>query len=151
MESVETPGRALRRAREERGMSTRELAAVTRIAPRLVADLERDHYEDFPAEVFVRGFLKNCARELKLDPDELVALYQRHTGRTSQPSLDEQIRENEEPEMGSLFDGPRWPRTSYVLAILAIVLGLGLSLLIFGDSEPERLSDSEPPIEFQRR
>jgi cytoskeletal protein RodZ len=140
MESAETPGTVLRKAREAQGISARELAAITRIAPRLVHSLEEDRYDDLPAEVFVRGFLRNCARELRLDPNELVALYEHRTGRTSRLPLAEEIRDNE-PEVGGLFDGHHWPRASYLIAILAIVLGLGLSLLIFGDPEPVQLSN----------
>ena len=72
MERLETPGEVLRRAREARGMTIGELSTITRITPRLLTSLENDAYDDFPAEVFVRGFLKNCARELDLDPDKLI-------------------------------------------------------------------------------
>lgn len=137
----ETPGTVLRKAREARGMSARELATITRIAPRLVHSLEEDRFEDLPAEVFVRGFLRNCARELSLDVDTLIASYERHTGHAARPALAEEIKANE-PEIGGLFEGKSWPRASYVIAILAILLGLGLSLLIFSDSGGERLSNS---------
>jgi cytoskeleton protein RodZ len=140
METVESPGTILRRAREAQGISAKQLAAITRIAPRLVNSLEDDRYGDLPGEVFVRGFLRNCARELRLDPDALVGCYDQRTGRAPRPGPADELRDDESA-IGGLFDGRRWPRASYLIAVLAIMLGLGLSLLIFGDPEPERLSN----------
>ncbi len=145
MSSPQTPGAVLRKAREDRGLSLRELASITRISPTHVACLEGDEYEAIPGEVFVRGFLRNCARELNLNPEEIIGHYERHSGRKS-PShvapVDENVRET---GMASLFEGSRLPRFTYAVAILAIILGLGLSLLIFGQSDTEQITDSDTP------
>lgn len=147
MERLETPGEVLRRAREARGMTIGELSTITRITPRLLTSLENDAYEDFPAEVFVRGFLKNCARELELDPDELVELYCAEAGVSATPAGE--IDEGPDPDepIEAIFRESRMPRASYLIAILAILLGLGLAILIFGSSEPERLSDGPTHVE----
>jgi cytoskeletal protein RodZ len=143
-----TPGTLLREARERRGMSVRELAAVTRIAPKSIEALEADDYERLPAEVFVRGFLKNCARELEMDAHELLGLYFLRTG--IEPSrgvveADPKDEIDEHTSVESLFAASRMPRLSYVAAVLAIILGLGLSLLIFGQPATEQLSGGPAP------
>jgi cytoskeleton protein RodZ len=43
-----------------------------RISPRQVQALEADRYADLPGAVFVRGFIRNYARVLKLDPIPLL-------------------------------------------------------------------------------
>lgn len=149
MHAIETPGALLRNAREQRGVSIKELAAVTRISPRLLVALEADDHDAFPAEIFVRGFLKNCARELRIDADTLLSAYARHTQKgapvakrhvAAEPAA---APEEAEGNLGGLFDGAaRLPGFSYAIAILAIILGLGLSILIFGSTEPEQLSNT---------
>ena len=150
MERLETPGEVLRRAREARGMTIGELSTITRISPRLLTSLENDAYDDFPAEVFVRGFLKNCARELDLDPDELIELYREEAGVRPTPKGEiDDVPDPDEP-IDAIFRESRIPRASYLIAILAILLGLGLAILIFGSSEPERLSDGPTHVEGGR-
>jgi cytoskeleton protein RodZ len=69
-----SPGRYLRDQRQRRGMSIDHLAAVTRIPRRSLDLLEADRHQDLPGPVFVRGFLRCCARAIKVDPETLLAL-----------------------------------------------------------------------------
>jgi cytoskeleton protein RodZ len=68
-----TTGARLAAARIALGLSVAEAAAQMRLAPRQVEALEADRYADLPGPVFVRGFLRNYARVLKLDPQPLLA------------------------------------------------------------------------------
>ena len=81
---VETVGSMLRDARLALGLEVRDLAALTKIQGAMIQFLEEDRFEEFPAEVFARGFVRACARELRLDEDEVVALYRQQTGATAQ-------------------------------------------------------------------
>src|SRR5690606_27622614 len=67
------PGARLRQAGERRGDSIAEVARALKLAPRQVDALERGDYEALPGPAFVRGFMRNYARYLNLDPDPLVA------------------------------------------------------------------------------
>jgi cytoskeleton protein RodZ len=146
MDALETPGALLRKAREQRGVSIKEMAAVTRISPRLINALENDDYDAFPAEVFVRGFLRNCGRELRMDDEALVAAYDQRNGKTLRKKAPAAAEaDSSTSSLGTLFEGARLPRFAYVIAVLAIILGLGLSILIFGNSQPEQLSNSGAP------
>jgi len=49
-----------------------DVAAQLRISARQVQALEADRYADLPGAVFVRGFIRNYARVLKLDPVPLL-------------------------------------------------------------------------------
>ena len=78
---MKSPGMMLREAREERGLTLSDVAAMTRIPKTMLAHLEADRFEEYVAEVFVRGHLRNYARELRLDSEMVMQAYERHTGR----------------------------------------------------------------------
>jgi cytoskeleton protein RodZ len=87
--SNKTPGSILREARESMSLSLAEVAAMTRIPRTMLSHLERDRFDEYAAEVFARGHLRNYARELKLDPERVIQAYEQYTGRvrTSAKSL----------------------------------------------------------------
>ncbi|MEL6181716.1 MAG: helix-turn-helix domain-containing protein [Myxococcota bacterium] len=84
---METPGAMLKRARLERGIGLDELAQTTRISSATLLHLERDSYDELPAEVFVRGFLRNVARELEIGTEAVIQAYEHHTGRIHKPAM----------------------------------------------------------------
>lgn len=56
-------------------MGLREIADSTRISLRYLEALEDDRFDVLPALVFARGFLREYARVVGLDPDEVVNAY----------------------------------------------------------------------------
>ena len=69
-----TAGAKLREAREAAGWSIGDVAAQLKLAPRQVAALEEDDWARLPGRTFIRGFARNYARFLALDPDTVLAL-----------------------------------------------------------------------------
>lgn len=65
-------GAWLRRQREVREISLREIADISKISIRYLEALEQDRFEILPNPVFTRGFLREYARFVGLDPDEVV-------------------------------------------------------------------------------
>ncbi|HVQ23646.1 MAG TPA: RodZ domain-containing protein [Planctomycetota bacterium] len=63
----------LRREREMRGVSLREIAEGTKIGIRFLQALEDDRVEALPGGLFPRAFVKQYALFLGLDPDKTVA------------------------------------------------------------------------------
>lgn len=68
-----TAGTMLREAREAGGWSIDAVAQQLKLAPRQVHALEQDRPDELPGRTFVRGFARNYARLLNLDPDAVVA------------------------------------------------------------------------------
>lgn len=66
-------GRALAAAREALGLSAGEIASRLRLHPRQIAALESEQMSALPEATFVRGFIRNYAKEVKLDPTPLLA------------------------------------------------------------------------------
>jgi cytoskeletal protein RodZ len=70
-------GGLLRRVREERAMSLRDLGEATRITARYLEAIEGDLFDQLPSSTFVKGYLREIARVLQLDEAALVKGYMR--------------------------------------------------------------------------
>jgi cytoskeletal protein RodZ len=77
-------GEHLRREREMRGVSLEEIAAATRISTRFLQAIENDAWDQLPGGVFNRGFIRQIARYLGLNEDNLVAEYALGTTATAE-------------------------------------------------------------------
>jgi len=66
-------GAQLRAAREAAGLSLDQVAQQLKLAPRQVRALEEENFGMLPGRTFTRGFMRNYALLLNLDPDLLVA------------------------------------------------------------------------------
>ena len=73
-EGSASPGAYVREQRKRRGMSLEQLAVATKIPKRQLALLEDDRFEEVPGPVFVKGFLRCCARALKLEEETVLGL-----------------------------------------------------------------------------
>lgn len=65
-------GVTLRSARIQRGLSIEQVAQDTRISARFIEALEDEAFDELPAPVYVRGFLRSYANYLKVDADSLL-------------------------------------------------------------------------------
>jgi cytoskeletal protein RodZ len=74
-------GELLRETRESKGISLAEVEEVTRIRQRFLQALEEEDFAALPGEVFARGFLRNYAMYLGLDPQQVAAMRTGQQGR----------------------------------------------------------------------
>ncbi len=68
-------GADLRRLRETRGVSLREIAQVSKIGIRFLEYIEGDRFPFLPAPVYLRGFLQEYAKVVGLDPRRTAEAY----------------------------------------------------------------------------
>jgi cytoskeleton protein RodZ len=68
------PGARLRLAREAAGLSLDQVAQQLKLAPRQVRALEDEDFAQLPGRTFARGFVRNYARLMNLDGDELLSM-----------------------------------------------------------------------------
>ena len=66
-------GRQLAAARESCGFSVAEVARQLKLSPSQVEAMEAGDYQRLPGPVFARGFIRNYARLVKLDPEVFLA------------------------------------------------------------------------------
>jgi cytoskeleton protein RodZ len=65
-------GALLKGAREAAGLSQDAVAQQLKLAPRQVRAIEEDDYARLPGRTFVRGFVRNYARLVGLDPEAIA-------------------------------------------------------------------------------
>ena len=68
-------GDALRERREHKGVTMQQAAEDTRIREKFLQAIESGDYQSLPGAVYTKGFLRNYARYLGLEPEEMLALY----------------------------------------------------------------------------
>jgi hypothetical protein len=72
---IEWRGSFLRHVREAQNISVEEMSAQTKLSKTYIIAIEEENYKKLPAPVFVRGFLVQIARILKLPSDKILASY----------------------------------------------------------------------------
>ena len=78
-------GEDLRRERELRGVSLREISDNTKIAMRFLEALENDRVDVLPGGLFPRSFVRQYASFVGLDPDRAVADFLADHGQRPEP------------------------------------------------------------------
>ncbi len=68
-------GEELKREREIRGISLKEISDETKISKRFLEALERNDHKTLPAPVFTRGFVRQYSRYLGINAEEMVNRY----------------------------------------------------------------------------
>ena len=72
MSDRDTFGLRLRSERERRGITLETIATVTKVSVYLWDGLERNDFSRWPSGVFARAFVRDYARAIGLDADEVV-------------------------------------------------------------------------------
>jgi hypothetical protein len=161
-------GARLKQQREARALSVPDVVKMTKIPERSLLFLEGGAFDELPAEVFVRGFLKSYCRAVGLDADELIGVYEGLTAKERKRPLPSLARvgvparaeEHRAPErepapkpdddhaiLSALSGaGKGTGRMGLTLAviILVIVATLTLSLLL---RRPSRVGDGVSAVE----
>lgn len=113
-------GGELRAAREARHLALHKLAQEMHVSDDIIRQLEQDDYAALGAPIFVHGHLRNYARLLGLEPDEILAKYDQATGRLAPPPL---VTQRNDP-MGRFTRRVGLPAFSVVVIIVLLVLAV---------------------------
>lgn len=74
-EQTDWSGAFIRRVREARGVSIEEMTLATKITKAYIVAIEEENYAKLPAAVFIRGFVSQMSRLLKLPYQQVSASY----------------------------------------------------------------------------
>jgi cytoskeleton protein RodZ len=139
-------GTLLRGAREAAGLTVAAVAQQLKLAPRQVTALEDGDFAKLPGRTFIRGFMRNYARLLRLDPDEVLAALPDAAApdANEHPSLAPTPRPmGELPADANVRPSPaRW---AIPLALVAVVTVAAVYEMARPPAEPSRPSAIEKP------
>jgi cytoskeletal protein RodZ len=132
-------------ARERKGVDLYRAERDTKIRARYLAALERGDYRELPGAVYTKGFLRNYALYLGLDPDEVLLQWRRERGDPREPQAVIAVpRPIAAPRRGLTFS----PSLIVFAILVFIVLGfgayLGVQLLRF--AKPPTIAVSDPAV-----
>lgn len=74
-ECMEFSGSFLKQVREYKCVSIERMAEMTRISKTHITAMENEDVSKLPADVYVRGYVYQYAKVLKLNPDQVAASY----------------------------------------------------------------------------
>lgn len=126
----------LRETREAQGLTIAEVARYLKLTPRQIEAMEAGDFSHLPEATFARGFVRNYARLLKLDPQPLLA--------GLEPAREFVLPT--QPERLASMPGPRvarfsaWPAAA-IAAGLLILLGLAWYYGWFEPRDEQFLAD----------
>ena len=116
-------GGALRLAREHQGLSVHEIASRLRLSPKQIEAIEANNFAVLPEPTIVRGFIRNYAKQLKINAQPLLDAYVAIVPSGAphemavKPTSSMKMSTHEKSKSGR-----------YALAALALLLGLGVWL-----------------------
>ncbi len=131
----ESFGTWLRRQREVREIDLREIADSSKVSMSYLQAFEEDRFEVLPAPVFAKGFLRQYARYVGLDPEEVINFYL--AAREPQDDEEQQPTRHE----------PEVPQRRYLFLVLAATAALVLLvwlLSVASDRGRQPASSSTP-------
>jgi cytoskeletal protein RodZ len=133
----------LNAARERKGVDLYRAERDTKIRARYLAALERGDYRELPGAVYTKGFLRNYALYLGLDPDDVLEQWRAERGEaTTPPATIEVPKPLMAPRRGLTFSPGVAVAAVLTLAVVAFVAYLGVQLLRF--AKPPTIAVSVP-------
>jgi len=124
-------GEELRRERELRRISLREVAEATKINLRYLEALESNDFQHLPGGIFNRGFVRAYAQYIGVDPDAMVNAYLLEDRVQSDPTLSSKGLLRGQPGLGQGSSpgtavGEDAARSRILKWALLVVLGVGI-------------------------
>ena len=117
-------GTWLRRQREARDITLRDIADRTKISLRYLEAMEEDRFDLLPAPLFAKGFLREYARYVGLSPDEVVNHYLSVQGQ-------EQEEEGDQTLIRRRAKASAQRARSWAFYLFFVIVGLLLLALVF--------------------
>jgi len=130
-------------ARERKGVDLYRAERDTKIRARYLGALERGDYKELPGAVYTKGFLRNYALYLGLDPEEVLGQWRRERGDAKeQPPAIVVPRPIAAPRQGLTFSPSLVVAAMLTVVVVAFGAYLGVQVLRF--SKPPTVAVTQP-------
>jgi transcriptional regulator with XRE-family HTH domain len=115
----ETLGEFLKRERELKNISLRELSKNTRVREHLLKAIEGDRYDLLPSPIYVRGFLSAYAKYVSLDSHDVLLRYERSL--KGEEIIPSEVKSERKPLRKAIWNRKQIWMVSGVIAISLLI------------------------------
>jgi len=115
---TDSVGAILRDLRNRENLGVQEVASRLHLEPRVIELLENDAYDNLPASIYVRGYIRNYSKLVGADAEHLIRLYDQ-AGVEEEPEIIPEVRHSAQT---SSSDTPVKVVTYLISLILVILL-----------------------------
>ena len=115
--ATDSVGAILRDLRGNMNLTVQEVASRLHLEPRVIELLEDDAYDQLPASIYVRGYIRNYSKLVGADADHLIRLYDQ-ADVEEEPEIIPEVRH---PAQTSSSDKPVKVMT-YLISLLLVIL-----------------------------
>jgi cytoskeletal protein RodZ len=144
---MESFGEHLKSLRQERGVSLEQIADNTKIALTNLELLERDRFDLLPPKVFIKGFIRSYVKELGLNPEDAVRMFDDFTHEGEIPDYFEEEHPvfRQEEETTSFFRSPLFTVLLTAAGVLSFIILIvtGVARLVYYNGGPD---DNGPTV-----
>jgi cytoskeletal protein RodZ len=136
-------GQTLRAAREGKRWDIARAERDTRIRARYLIALEAGDYRDLPSPVYTKGFVRNYAQYLGLDPEWCLDLYRMEANPTekARPVITDPTAKTVEAKGGAQLTTSRVIRLGLFVLVAALVAYIGYQFVTFAGTPELTLTD----------
>jgi cytoskeleton protein RodZ len=140
----QTSGEILSKKRKDTGLSLESVAEKLNLDPKLIELLEKNEYESFKFETYLKGYLRAYSKFLDIDGDMIINLYKENNPEKQPeilPDVKPKIQKNSNDKSVKLF--------TYIIGLsfaLSILIWYQKNFLIEPNKEITKIVSSIPDI-----
>lgn len=125
---MQTAGDLLRQARLNQKLTFTQISKLTKIPFKTLKALEKNQFDKLPPSTYIKGFIKNYAKVVDLDPQKTIAIFKRDYHRQKSKKI---LPQGLSQPLNSPWQPSSTIRTllSLALVVLLLLAYLGVSLL----------------------
>ena len=138
MSEADSPGSALRAARQAMGASVPEVANSLRVSWAIIENLEANRFDALPVRVFTRAYIRGYADLAGLDPDEMLSAYDEKTASAETTGIKTRALSTVPRTLATFardLQVPRWQSRVFGGTVILIMAVSGIFLWLIWPSE----------------
>ena len=117
-ENTPSPGAMLKARRETLGLSQQDIADKLFLKTKQINDLENDIIDEKSSVTFTKGYVRNYAKQLGMNSQEVIEAFERFHNQTSVPSSEK--LQSFSKRVAKQTHDDRWMMVTYVILLLII-------------------------------
>jgi cytoskeletal protein RodZ len=130
-------------ARDAKGVDLYRAERDTKIRARYLAAMERGDWRELPGTVYAKGFLRNYALYLGLDPDEVIDQWRHESGDAQPPESIVGVPRPLSPPRKPLTVGP-YAVVATLMAVIVLLFAAYIGAQVFRFARPPEVAVTQP-------